>query len=188
MKKTSVFKGTFIGLAIGAVAGVLLAPKSGKETQEDIKRRARGLAGDARTRLETMSDEVSGRVNTLKDAARDLKGEAREESQELIRRAEVLGQDMRSAANNLTTSGATAKDAMTSNARRLLDEGADVMRELERVTRQLMGSAKEKVNREKLDQGVAGKRQERVVEDRVQEQLDVAAEEVDRKRREQGEE
>lgn len=31
-------KGTIVGVVVGAIAGILLAPKSGKETQQDIKR------------------------------------------------------------------------------------------------------------------------------------------------------
>ncbi len=36
----SFFKGMVFGAMAGAVAGILLAPKSGKETREDIKRLA----------------------------------------------------------------------------------------------------------------------------------------------------
>lgn len=36
----SFFKGMLFGVMAGAVAGILLAPKSGKETREDIKRLA----------------------------------------------------------------------------------------------------------------------------------------------------
>src|SRR6185312_10792916 len=91
----SFWKGTLVGAVLGAVAGILLAPKSGKETREDIKRNVKGTYHDFQQRLETMSDEMGGRVENLKAAAKDLKGEAKEESQELVRRAEVLKQDLR---------------------------------------------------------------------------------------------
>jgi gas vesicle protein len=40
-KTISFLKGLFIGAIAGAAAGILLAPKSGKETQEDIKKLAK---------------------------------------------------------------------------------------------------------------------------------------------------
>ena len=140
------FKGTLIGVVLGAVAGILLAPKSGKETQEDIKRKVRGTYEDIQKRLEKMSDEVGGRVDSLKEAAKELKGEAKEESQELIRRAEVLKQDLRVSATNLAKSGNQTKDVAVKEVKQLLGEGAAVMSELERVTRHLAGSAKSKMS------------------------------------------
>lgn len=139
------WKGTILGVVAGAVAGVLLAPKSGKETQEDIKRKVIGTYEDIQRRLEKMSDEVGGRVDTLKEAAKELKGEAKEESQELIRRAEVLKQDLRVSATNLAKSGNQTKDVAVKQVKQLLNEGASVMTELERVTRHLASSAKGKV-------------------------------------------
>jgi gas vesicle protein len=146
MKKVSFVKGTFIGALIGAVAGILLAPKSGRETQDDIKRKVRGTYHDVQGRLEKMSVEMNGRVETLKEAAKDLKGEAREESQELIRRAEVLKQDLRISANNMAKTGTQTKDSTVKQVKLLLGEGSDVLSELERVTRHLAGSTKERVS------------------------------------------
>ncbi len=145
MKKGSFAKGTLIGVIVGAVAGLLLAPKSGKETQADIKRSVKGAADDLYAKLEKLSDDVSGRVDTLKEAAKDLRGEAKEESQELVRRAEVLKQDLRIAATNLAKNGAQTKDTALKNVKTLLDEGTDVMKELERLTKHLMVAAKDKI-------------------------------------------
>jgi gas vesicle protein len=145
-------KGTIIGAALGALAGLLLAPKSGKETQDDIKRKVKGTYQDVQTQLRTMSDEVGGRVDSLKSAAKELKGEAREESQELIRRAEVLKQDLRIASTNLAESGAQTKETAVKQVQHLLDDGAKVMAELERVTKHLAASAKDKLSDAGRDQ------------------------------------
>lgn len=145
MKKTTFLKGTIIGAAIGALAGILLAPKSGKETQADIKRKMKGTYEDIQRRLEAMSEEVTGRVDHLKEAAKELKGEAKEESQELIHRAEVLKQDLRVSATNLAESGTQTKDVAVKQVKQLLSEGAAVMSELERVTRHLANSTKHKM-------------------------------------------
>jgi gas vesicle protein len=146
-KKANIAKGTFFGLIVGAIAGVLLAPKSGKETQADIKRKIKETVSDIQGRLEKMSGELSGRVDTLKEAAKDLHGEAKEESQELVKRAEVLKQDLRISASNLAKQGNAAKDATIKDVKHLLDEGSAVMDELERVTKSLVGSAKDKVKK-----------------------------------------
>ena len=146
MKKGGFLKGTVIGVALGALGGLLLAPKSGRETQADIKRKVRGTYQDIHDQLKDMSDEVGGRVDSLKEAAKDLKGEAREESQELIRRAEVLKQDLRISATNLAKTGVETKDTAVRDVKHLLGEGSHVMKELERVTRHLAVSTKERLN------------------------------------------
>jgi gas vesicle protein len=145
MSKRSFWQGTIIGAAVGAVAGLLLAPKSGKETRADIKRNVKGTYQDVMKQLEKMSNDMTGRVNDLREAAKDLKGEAREESQELIRRAEVLKQDLRVSANSLAASGNQTKDVAIKQVKQLLNEGAGVMSELERVTKHLAASAKQKM-------------------------------------------
>jgi gas vesicle protein len=150
MKRTF-WKGTFMGALVGALAGLLLAPKSGKETRDDIKLKVKGTYQDVVARLEATADEVGGKVDSLKEAAKDLKGEAREESQELIRRAELLKQDLRASAGSLSKSGNEAKDGAIKQVKTLLAEGADVMTELERVTKRLANSAKNKVNQEFTD-------------------------------------
>jgi gas vesicle protein len=134
------------------VAGLLLAPKSGKETQADIKRKIKATAGDIQERLEKMSDEVTGRVDVLKEAAKDLRGEAKEESQELVKRAEVLKQDLRISATNLSKQGSAAKDSTIKDVKLLLNEGSSVMDELERVTKHLVNSAKDKAKGLKNDE------------------------------------
>lgn len=58
MKKHQVVVGTLVAAAAGLVAGILTAPKSGKETRSDIKKRAeemRDTAGDK-------ADEVSKNI------------------------------------------------------------------------------------------------------------------------------
>jgi len=44
--------GLGIGLAAGALAGLLLAPKPGKETREDLLKRVKKAAGDLKSRME----------------------------------------------------------------------------------------------------------------------------------------
>lgn len=142
------WKGTFIGAVVGGVAALLLAPKSGKETQADLKRRAKSAKQDIDQIIDDLSRDLVGRIDDLKHAAKDLKGEALQESQGLIRRAEVLKQDLRVGATNLAQGGRGVKDTAVEDAKRLVDEGAAVMSELERVTMRMVASAKDKVKKD----------------------------------------
>ena len=59
--------GSFLaGIALGAGLALLLAPRSGAETRDDIARRARG----ARDRARDLADDVTGEVTDRVDRAR----------------------------------------------------------------------------------------------------------------------
>ncbi|HVX39989.1 MAG TPA: YtxH domain-containing protein [Gemmatimonadaceae bacterium] len=60
-----------IGLAIGAGAALLFAPRSGAETRQDIKRRASRVRRAAEDAAGDVADTVAGRVaDTFQDARR----------------------------------------------------------------------------------------------------------------------
>lgn len=141
------WRGTIFGALIGAVAGLLLAPKSGKETQDEIKQAARGMRDDLDRRANEIWSDLTGRIDELKDAAQDLKGEAKAESQDLIARAELLKTDLRASAAKLAKSSAKARGELVKDVRVLVDEGAGIMAELERVTKKLATSAKQKTKK-----------------------------------------
>ncbi len=52
MSKGKFALGALFGAAVGVVAGILTAPKSGKETREDIKRKANDAADKASKAVE----------------------------------------------------------------------------------------------------------------------------------------
>ncbi len=151
MKKDSFVRGTIIGAAIGTVAGILLAPKSGRETRQDLKRKAKYLRQDATKRVEQMRRDLGGRIDELKTVAKDLRGEAREESQALIERAEHLKEDLRTSASRIGRNGSKLKDDALVDVKRLMDQGAGVMTELEQLTRKVVSSAKDKLKSDRSD-------------------------------------
>jgi|SRR5579864_5335758 len=57
-----------IGLGAGALAGLLLAPKSGKQLRRDLRR---GY-NDAKDTLEDWTEEAKDRVRDVADRARDI--------------------------------------------------------------------------------------------------------------------
>lgn len=60
--------GAALGLTVGALAGVLLAPKSGKETREDLSNAAKELPGKAKEVLEKAKEKVEETKEKLQDA------------------------------------------------------------------------------------------------------------------------
>ena len=64
----SFFKGLVVGAIGGAVAGILLAPKSGAETREDIKHFAEDMKDKATDMYAKARKEVEGKIVAVKKA------------------------------------------------------------------------------------------------------------------------
>jgi gas vesicle protein len=64
----SVVKGLLIGTVAGVVAGILLAPKSGAETREDIKKLAEDLKDKAEDAYAKARKEVEKKIEQVKKA------------------------------------------------------------------------------------------------------------------------
>lgn len=61
------------GVVVGAVAGVLLAPKSGKETREDLKNAFNDLLEKAKTiKAEDVKAAIEKKVAEIKEGLADL--------------------------------------------------------------------------------------------------------------------
>jgi gas vesicle protein len=72
------FKGLLIGGALGALAGILFAPKSGKELRADIKEKgrdavkgAKGMYADAGIKAKEIIGEVRHQAGEFKKEAED---------------------------------------------------------------------------------------------------------------------
>jgi gas vesicle protein len=74
------------GLA-GYVAGVLTAPKSGKQTRGDIARKAEDLKDDAEGQLQDLNEELKDLIKTTKTKTVALSSSARVEFNEAVVRA-----------------------------------------------------------------------------------------------------
>lgn len=71
--------GTIIAAAAGYVAGILTAPKSGKETRKDIKDTATKTVTEAEKQLKKLHTELNTVIGRAKDEASTIKGKARED-------------------------------------------------------------------------------------------------------------
>jgi gas vesicle protein len=99
-RKDSSSLGAFLfGAALGAGIALLLAPRSGEETQREIRERARKLKDSAEERLrraqaqvedalDEVREELRDRVDTVKDAVEAGKASARDARTELEARIE----------------------------------------------------------------------------------------------------
>ncbi|HSX14611.1 MAG TPA: YtxH domain-containing protein [Candidatus Saccharimonadales bacterium] len=153
-------RGSIFGFLIGLIAGILLAPKSGKETRDDIRRKTQDFTGDVAKNASKMQHQIGDKVEVLREVAKDLGVEARQQSQGLIARAEVMKQDLRASTKTLAQSGKQTKDTTLASIRLMMDEGAALMNELEQVTKELMRAAKSKLRRNPEPAGEAIQRLE----------------------------
>jgi gas vesicle protein len=76
----------FIGLGAGALAGLLLAPKTGKQMRRDLQR---GYE-EAKDTLEDWADEAKDRVREASDRVRDAASRGADLAEELRGRVEPL--------------------------------------------------------------------------------------------------
>jgi gas vesicle protein len=92
-RKRSDGKKIAIGAAIAAVAGflagILTAPKSGKETRQDIKDTAKKGVAEAEKELAKAQNELDKLVGTVKKQTGKLSGKANSEVAELVKDAKV---------------------------------------------------------------------------------------------------
>ncbi len=87
--------GAVLAAAAGYVAGILTAPKSGKETREDIKEAAQKTVAEAEKRLKQLHTELAKLLNEAREKSAKLKGEAREELDKAVANAGLLKEKVR---------------------------------------------------------------------------------------------
>jgi gas vesicle protein len=78
------------GLGVGALIGILYAPKSGRETREDIAQGAR----EGTEYLRTKSREAAEQVSTLVDKSKEQVGQYVNRGREVVDRGRAQWQDL----------------------------------------------------------------------------------------------
>lgn len=76
MAKGKVVKSGVLGAAVGIVAGLLLAPKSGRETRQGIKQAANRAVGSVERQLKQLYRDLSQAVGEAELHADKLKGKS----------------------------------------------------------------------------------------------------------------
>lgn len=79
--------GTAVAAAAGYVAGILTAPKSGKETRTDIKVAAEKGVSEAEKQLKKLHSELDSLVGQVKSKGSDLSDKAKKDLDLLVDKA-----------------------------------------------------------------------------------------------------
>lgn len=102
--------GAVLAGVAGYVAGILTAPKSGKETREDIKTAAeRGMA-EAEKQLKRLHTQMNDVIAQAKEKVLTLRGSAEKDLQNAIDKAAVAKEKARDLLSALHEGGAEDKD------------------------------------------------------------------------------
>jgi gas vesicle protein len=83
----SVLAAVVIGAAAGYVAGILTAPKSGKETRADIKNTADKYIADAQVKLQSLREDLSSLIEDATERAKTYSDKGKKEVAALVDKA-----------------------------------------------------------------------------------------------------
>lgn len=132
-KGTKFALGTTIAAAVGYVAGLLTAPKSGKETRQNIQDKASHTKAEAEKKLKSLSSELGSVIDSatakLKTAESDTKAElqkavnnanrAKDKAREVIsaiREGEAEDKELKKAMNDVNNAIDHLKKYLQKNA------------------------------------------------------------------------
>lgn len=102
--------GTIIAAAAGYVAGILTAPKSGKETRQDIKNATEHGIAEAEKQLKKLHTQMATVLGEAKEKVETLKGTAQKDLQAAIEKTSVAKEKARDLLSALHEGGAEDKD------------------------------------------------------------------------------
>lgn len=105
-----------VSVAAGYLAGLLTAPKSGKETRQDIKNAAEKYKLEAEQRLNVLKEELSVLVDDATNKARYFSEKGKKEVSVLVEKAQVAqnkAKEMLSAAKSGQASDKDLDKAIT---------------------------------------------------------------------------
>ncbi|MDO5301500.1 MAG: YtxH domain-containing protein [Tissierellia bacterium] len=115
-----------IGAILGAVAGVLFAPKSGEETRSDIANRSRELAEQAKEQALDASDKLSVKAYEAQEAVRntydDLKLRAAERAEDMRENVEVARAKAQAIGEIVREEASYVKDEVDHSMRAISEE------------------------------------------------------------------
>lgn len=102
--------GTAVAGLAGYVTGILTAPKSGKETREDIKHAASTAAVEAERRLKALHTELAELIDEAKVRGAQLSGKAKDQYDELMAKSKLAKQKAREVLSALHEGDAEDED------------------------------------------------------------------------------
>lgn len=117
--------GAVIAAAAGYIAGILTAPKSGKETRKDIKDAAAQGWAEAEKQLKRLHTELNQVIGEAKTRATQLKGKAAEELDKAMKTAQAAKEKARELLSAVHEGDADDKDL-----KRAIDEAGKAVTHL----------------------------------------------------------
>ncbi len=94
MSNKNVVLGTLAGLAIGAIAGILLAPEKGSTTRKKIKAKGGDYADELKSKFDQFIDMITTQFEHTSKEAEDLVNKGNSKYEE-------VKQNVKTATNNL---------------------------------------------------------------------------------------
>ncbi|HOR23117.1 YtxH domain-containing protein [Candidatus Saccharibacteria bacterium] len=79
--------GTFLGVVTGYITGILTAPKSGKETRQDIKAASAKTLREAEKHLKVLYSELDEAIVKATKKAKEYTSQGQEKLEELVDKA-----------------------------------------------------------------------------------------------------
>lgn len=102
--------GTIIAAAAGYIAGILTAPKSGRETREDIKHKAVQTKTEAEKQLKQLHTELGKVLDQARSQAEAARGKAKVEIDAAMDKTRVVKEKARELLSALHEGDADDKD------------------------------------------------------------------------------
>jgi gas vesicle protein len=102
--------GTVLVALAGYVAGILTAPKSGKETRKDIQKKAAQAKSEAEKKLKALHSELNDLISSGKKKAGDAKATAKSELSDALQKAQIAKDKAREMLSAIHEGDADDKD------------------------------------------------------------------------------
>ena len=99
--------GALVAAVVGYLAGILTAPKSGKETREDIKDTANRVVSEAEKQLKKLHSEMNVVIDQVKKKVESKSGTAKEEVHKALETAKEKQDKVKELLSALRDGGAS---------------------------------------------------------------------------------
>jgi len=86
MSTSKVLLGVVVGLAAGAMAGILMAPDSGPNTRRMLSSRGQGMVDDLKTKFNDFLDGFMSHVESAKDDANEIADRAKSKISDTVKK------------------------------------------------------------------------------------------------------
>lgn len=130
--------GAIFGAIAGAIAALLTAPKSGKETREDLKDKANEYKDDAVRQLRKLEGELNKKMSDVRRAAHKLEGTYKDQADALLAKAEAIKD------RTLASIEKLKKDADSKLDEKLTSDVKDVIAKLDELRDEINEAARKK--------------------------------------------